>query len=94
MALITVWLEVRVLPGPPRSLTQPEAPAATAPAPATVPTRKARRDAGISDSIIARWQRSKEFCNKIHPKADFVGSTCDVAEVPIATFAPYRIMRG
>jgi len=23
------------------------------------------RDAGFSDSIIARWQHSKEFCNKI-----------------------------
>jgi hypothetical protein len=23
----------------------------------------------FSDSIIARWQRSKEFCNKIGPKA-------------------------
>jgi hypothetical protein len=26
------------------------------------------RDAGFSDSIIARWQRSKEFCNKIGPE--------------------------
>jgi hypothetical protein len=25
------------------------------------------RDAGFSDSIIACWQRSKEFCNKIGP---------------------------
>src|SRR5437773_10472270 len=45
------------------------------------------RDAGFSDSIIARWQRSKEFCNKIGPHRRF-RNVCfsaaleGIAEVP------------
>jgi hypothetical protein len=30
------------------------------------------RDADFSDWIIARWQRSKEFCNKIPPTPDIL----------------------
>jgi hypothetical protein len=33
------------------------------------------RDACFSDSIIACWQRSKEFCNNIGPKRRF-GNVC------------------
>jgi hypothetical protein len=29
------------------------------------------RDAGFSNSIIARWQRSNEFCNKIGHEETF-----------------------